>query len=229
MSDDATNMAEQKIPQEPLVIRAILNDLIKRYPSLLACGVQIKDAYVLLADCYRTKGKVLIAGNGGSCADAEHISGELMKGFFRKRPVDAKFAARLTAIDPDRGADLAGKLQQGLSAIPLNMQALSTAVINDIDGTMTFAQQVMGLGSIGDVFWGISTSGNALNVYNACITAKALGMKVLGLTGREGGDLKRIADVAIVVPEKETYKIQELHLPVYHTLCLMLEAVFFNS
>lgn len=208
----------------------MLEELIRRYPALAGIRGEIEAAYRILEECYEGGGKLLIAGNGGSAADAEHIVGELMKGFVKRRRVPEELKAALAAVDPERGAILASKLQGGLPAIALTCHtALSTAFANDVDGVLSYAQQVNGYGKSGDVFLGISTSGNSENVMYAAVAAKAKGMKVLGLTGRDGGTLKAIADAAIVVPEQETYKIQELHLPVYHALCLMLEDRFFEE
>ena len=181
-------------------------------------------------ECYENGGKLLIVGNGGSAADSEHIVGELMKGFVKHRPVDDAMRKALSEVDPARGAALAEKLQGGLPAIALTAHtALSTAFANDMDPVMCYAQQVHGYGKPGDVFLGISTSGNAENVMYAAVTAKAKGMKVVALTGKDGGKLAKISDVAMIMPEQETYKIQELHLPVYHVLCLMLEEHFYEK
>ena len=205
-----------------------LEELVERYPVLDAVKDDVRKAYELLEACYEQGGKLLIAGNGGSCADAEHIVGELMKGFVKRREVSDSFAECLRNADEVRGAELAKKLQGGLPAIALTGHAgLSTAYLNDVDGDLIFAQQTYGYGRPGDVLIGISTSGNAKNVMYAMTVAKALGMKTIGLTGKDGGALKREADVSVVVPETETFKIQELHLPVYHALCLMLEERFF--
>ena len=205
-----------------------LEELVERYPVLDAVKDDVRKAYELLEACYEQGGKLLIAGNGGSCADAEHIVGELMKGFVKRREVSDSFAECLRNADEVRGAELAKKLQGGLPAIALTGHAgLSTAYLNDADGDLIFAQQTYGYGRPGDVLIGISTSGNAKNVMYAMTVAKALGMKTIGLTGKDGGALKREADVSVVVPETETFKIQELHLPVYHALCLMLEERFF--
>ncbi len=204
--------------------------LIARYPQLAPCQADVLSAYQILKECYEHDGKLLIAGNGGSAADSEHIAGELMKRFKTPRPVPREFAEKLKAIDPVRGAELGKNLERGLMAIPLVAhEALSTAYINDVDGLGVFAQQLYGFGRSGDVFLGISTSGNSKNVMSATVVARALGMRVIGLTGEKGGELASVADVAIRVPETETYKIQELHLPVYHTLCLMLEEYFFGN
>lgn len=206
-----------------------INLLIKRYPQLNSIRENIVCAYELLVSAYRDGKKLLIAGNGGSAADAEHIVGELMKGFKSRRPINNSFREALIAIDEERGRALAEKLQETLRAINLaNHQGLNTAFANDVDASMCFAQQVMGHGDKGDVFLGISTSGNSDNVIKAAITAKALGLKVIALTGEKGGGLSELADVVINVPESETYKIQELHLPIYHCLCLMLEEELFD-
>ena len=206
----------------------MLKDLIKRYPVLESVYEDIETVYKTMTECFENGGKVLIAGNGGSAADSEHIVGELMKGFAKRRPVGAEMRAALMAIDEARGAELAGKLQGGLPAIALNAHtALSTAFANDVDPVLCYAQQVNGYGKPGDVFLGISTSGNAENVMYAAVTAKAKGMKVLALTGKDGGKLAKVADCSVIVPSQETYMIQELHLPIYHVLCLMLEEHFY--
>ncbi len=204
--------------------------LIERYPVLSRCVQDIESAYLIMEESYENDGKLLIAGNGGSAADSEHIAGELMKRFKTPRPVTQEFAEKLKEIDEERGESLAKNLERGLMAIPLVAhEALSTAYINDVDGLGVFAQQLYGFGRPGDVFFGISTSGNSKNVMSATVVARALGIKVIGLTGAKGGELAQVADVAIKVPENETYMIQELHLPVYHCLCLMLEDRFFGK
>ena len=208
----------------------MLDELIKRYPILERVREDIGAVYGILERCYENGGKLLIAGNGGSAADAEHIVGELMKGFVKRRPGTEEMKEELEKADPVRGKELSEKLQGGLPAIALvDHAALSTAFANDVDGMLSYAQQVNGYGKPGDVFLGISTSGNAENVMYAAVTAKAKGMKVVGLTGKDGGKLAGIADAAVIVPEMETYKIQELHLPVYHALCLMLEHRFYEQ
>lgn len=211
-------------------IQKHLDVLIDRYPQLAECKESIEQAYLTLEECYANDHKLLIAGNGGSAADSEHIAGELMKRFKILRPVPSDFAEKLKEIDEVRGENLAKNLERGLMAIPLVAhEALSTAYINDVDGLGVFAQQLYGFGRPGDVFLGISTSGNSKNVMSATVVARALGIKVIGLTGEKGGELASVADVAIKVPEIETYMIQELHLPVYHCLCLMLEDRFFGG
>lgn len=182
-----------------------------------------------MKQAFEDKHKLFIAGNGGSAADAEHIVGELMKGFVKARKLPESFCKQLISVDPEMGKELSEKLQGALPAVALSGHvALSTAYLNDVDAQLGFAQQVNGYGIEGDVLLAISTSGNSKNVLYACIVAKAKGMKVIGLTGKDGGKLKDMADVAIIVPEEETYKIQELHLPIYHWLCLALEDAFFE-
>ena len=204
--------------------------LMLRYPILVSVRQEIINAYFVMEECYVHDGKLLIAGNGGSAADSEHIAGELMKGFKIPRPVTLEMANKLKAIDPIRGVALSKNLERALIAIPLVAhEALSTAYINDVDGLGVFAQQLFGFGRHGDVFLAISTSGNSKNIMNATVVARALGMSIIGLTGNNGGELAQVADVVIKVPETETYMIQELHLPVYHCLCLMLEDRFFGK
>lgn len=204
--------------------------LVKRYPVLTCVKDDIVATYLIMEECYEKGGKLLIAGNGGSAADSEHIAGELMKRFKIPRPVDARFEATLKEIDPLRGGELAKNLERGLTAIPLVAhEALSTAYLNDVDGMDVFAQQLFGFGRQGDVFLGISTSGNSKNVINATVVARAMGIKVIGLTGKQGGELAEVSDAAVKVPEIETYMVQELHLPIYHCWCLMLEDKFFGS
>lgn len=207
---------------------ALMNELMERYPVLLPVREDILNTYGLLEGCYEQGGKLLIAGNGGSCADAEHIVGELMKGFVKRREYPEAFRQALLQESPEHGEELAGKLQGSLRAIALTGHpGLSTAFLNDVDGDLILAQQVCGYGDPGDILLAISTSGNAKNIDYAVTAAKAKGMKVAGLTGKDGGLLKARAHVSVVVPEQETFKIQELHLPVYHALCLMLEERFF--
>ena len=210
-------------------IDLILEELIGRYPALKPVKEDIFRTYEVLRDSFLQDGKLLAAGNGGSCADSEHIVGELMKGFVKRRPVAPDFEQKLKEAAPDLGERLAESLQGALPAIALTGHpALTTAFLNDVDGSVGFAQQVYGYGRKGDVFLGITTSGNSKNILYGAAVAKAAGLKVVGLTGRDGGRLKEMADVCIVVPEQETFKIQELHLPVYHALCLMLEEYFYE-
>ena len=202
--------------------------LVERYPSLESAKNDIVAAYLLLEESYENGGKLLVAGNGGSAADAEHIVGELMKGFKLSRKPETDFAERLVAENQELGSVLAENLQGALPAIALDGHpALSTDYMNDCEPLLCFAQQVNGYGKSGDVFLGISTSGNSKNVLYAATTAHAKGMKVIGLTGAKDSKLKDMSDVCIKAPQTETYMIQELHLPIYHCLCLMLENRFF--
>ena len=206
-----------------------LDQLIERYPQLIVCREEIIEAYEILEYAYNHGRKLLVSGNGGSASDSEHIVGELMKEFRLKRKVYANQAEALRQIDTELGKVLAEDLQGALPAICLTSHsALSTAFMNDSNADLIFAQQVNGYGKPGDVYLGISTSGNSKNVLYAAITAKSKGLKVIGLTGAKDNRLMTFADVCIRVPESETYKIQELHLPVYHCLCLMLEEKFFG-
>lgn len=206
-----------------------LNHLIDRYPKLIVCKEDIMRAYELLETAYQNGRKLLVCGNGGSASDSEHIVGELMKEFKLKRKIYGNQATALKEIDPELGQVLADNLQGALPAISLTgHSALQTAYMNDAVPELVFAQQVNGYGKAGDVFLGISTSGNSKNVLYAAVTAKSKGLKVIGLTGAKENKLMKFADVCIRVPETETYKIQELHLPVYHCLCLMLEQKFFG-
>ena len=205
-----------------------LQQLTERYPQLKAAGSDIKSAFDIISGSFSGGGKLLIAGNGGSASDAQHIVGELMKSFVKKRSLPESFINELRNINSEFHEFIVSRLQPGLPAIALcEHSSLNTACINDIDGKITFAQQVYGYGKENDVFWGISTSGSAKNILYACAVAKAKKLKVIGLTGESGGMLKQYTDVCICVPETETYKIQELHLPVYHIICMMLEDYFF--
>jgi D-sedoheptulose 7-phosphate isomerase len=207
-----------------------VDTLIERYPSLAACREQIISAYNILEEAYSDGRKLLVAGNGGSASDSEHIVGELMKEFKLKRKIYSAQIERLMQIDSEMGMVLAEHLQGSLPAISLvGEPSLTTAFMNDAVPVLIFAQQVNGLGRAGDVFLGISTSGNSKNVLYAAVAAKSKGLKVIGLTGEKENRLMEFADVCIRVPETETYKIQELHLPVYHCLCLMLEERFFGK
>lgn len=202
--------------------------LISRYPVLECCEDSIIRAYFMLEESYVTGHKLLVAGNGGSAADSEHIVGELMKGFKLARKLDKAIAHKLIEENQELGKILAENLQGALPAIALDGHlALSTAYMNDCEPLLCFAQQVNGYGVEGDLLLGISTSGNSKNILYAAVTAHAKGMKVIGLTGAKNSKLEQMSDVCIKVPQMETYMIQELHLPVYHCLCLMLEDRFF--
>jgi D-sedoheptulose 7-phosphate isomerase len=205
-----------------------LQHLIQRYPQLEAVKDSINFSFEIIKESYKNNRKLLIAGNGGSASDAEHIAGELMKSFIKKRELPDSFISEIKKNDSEITDYLLAHLQPGLPAIALCGHAsLNTACINDIDGNITFAQQVYAYGKEGDVLLGISTSGNARNVLYSCAVAKANRLKIIGLTGESGGKLKQYCDTCICVPDTETYKIQELHLPVYHVICMMLEDYFF--
>ncbi len=209
-------------------VQAHLDLLLQRYPRLQVAAAAIQQAYLFMEQTYANGGKLLIAGNGGSAADSEHIVGELMKAFIKPRRLTPEAALALKNVDPQMGALLAEHLQGGLPAIALDGHpALTTAYMNDCEPLLCFAQQVNGYGQKGDTFLAISTSGNSKNVVYAAVAAKAKGMQVVALTGQKESILSRMADVCIQVPEVDTFKIQELHLPVYHCLCLMLEERFF--
>ena len=196
-----------------------MKELISRYPALAACEKDINAAAVAMISSYKNGGKVLLCGNGGSCADCDHIAGELLKGFLSHRPV----------TDERIPTELRNKLQGSLPAVSLpSLTAALTASINDLDPEIIYAQLLLGLGKSGDTLIALSTSGNAKNVCHAATLAKALGMTVIGMTGEGGGKLSTIADITIRVPESETYKVQEYHLPVYHYLCAKTEAALFE-
>ncbi len=206
-----------------------IDELIDRYPKLESIKKDIEAAYELIKNMYKDGGKLLVGGNGGSAADSEHIVGELMKGFCKKRKISTGLAEKLENINEDLGLKLGKCLQGALKAIAITGHTgLTTAFANDVDPNMIFAQQVYGYGDNKDILLCISTSGNSKNLIYAAITAKAKGMKVITLTGKDGGKLKEYSDISIIVPENETFKIQELHLPIYHALCLELEEFFFE-
>ena len=206
----------------------ILEELLERYPELKEQRDNILAVYKVLEESYVNGGQLLVAGNGGSAADSEQIVGELMKAFIKPRKLQDDLQNKLKTVDEKLGTVLADNLQGALPSIAVTGHVgLSTAYLNDCNPLLSFAQQVNGFGREGDVFLGISTSGNSENILYALVTAKAKGMKTIGLSGRDGGKMKEFCDEIIIVPEKETFKIQELHLPVYHALCLMLEERFF--
>ena len=207
-----------------------ISQLIQRYPILTENEKDIRLFCEMLINCYEWGGKLLVCGNGGSCADAEHIAGELMKGFLKKRPLSAEKKAKMLSLTPELKNVNLDMLQQGLPVFTLNSgAALTTAFANDCDPDLIYAQQVLATGRKGDVFLGISTSGNAKNVYSAAAVAESMGLKTAALSGRNGGKLKDVCDVSIVVKEDETFKIQELHLPVYHAICATVEEHFFKE
>lgn len=209
-------------------LEQILEQTVARHPLLTTSISDIKEAFDVLCECYLNTHKLLICGNGGSAADAEHIVGELMKSFTYNRVLPNEIKHQLTAASVEKGGYLAEKLQPALRAISLTCHtALNTAFSNDVDPNLIFAQQIIGYGDQGDVLLAISTSGNSENVINAAIAAKAIGLKTIGLTGESGGQLQAFCDVVIRVAGANVAEIQELHLPVYHALCAMLELEFF--
>ena len=209
---------------------SILDDLLCRYPVLQPCRKSIWDAYVVLRECFLNDKALFTCGNGGSAADSDHIVGEIVKGFTKKRPLSIEEQKSFVENGENEGGILGDKLQQGFRAFNLMSQsAIWSAVANDLDSDMGAGQQLWSLGRSGDVLLGISTSGNARNVAMAVQVARVRGIQVIGLTGKNGGRLARKADICICVPEKDTYKVQELHLPVYHALCMMVEHSFFEK
>lgn len=206
----------------------MLNELLKRYPCLGSAREDILKAEDALINGFKNGNKLLLCGNGGSCADCEHIVGELMKGFLSKRPLTESQKAEMKTNCPEMDENHLLLLQRAVPAISLpSFTALNTAFCNDVEPELIFAQSLMGLGAKGDMLMAISTSGNSKNVVAAALTAKALGLKTIGLTGKSGGKLKSICDICICVPEAETFKVQELHLPVYHYLCARAEKELF--
>ena len=206
----------------------MLKELLKRYPCLTCCEKELEQAAQMLIACYQAENKLMTCGNGGSCADADHIVGELMKGFLKKRPLSLAKKQALKSHCSDLDDAVLNSLQEGLPALSLcSLTALNTAFCNDVDPQLIYAQAVLGMGKAGDVLLCMSTSGNAKNVCVAAQVAKALGITVIGLTGIHGGQLSKIAHICIRVPETETFKVQELHLPVYHYLCAAIEDHFF--
>ncbi len=208
----------------------MLNELLDRYPQLAVCTDALKEATAAIISCYNNGGKILLCGNGGSCADCEHIVGELMKGFLKNRPLSIEQKAKMKSNSPLLDEQMLNKLQCGLPAIALpSVTALNSAFCNDVDPELIYAQSVMAMGKAGDVLIALSTSGNAKNVFSAAKVARGLGITVIALTGKTGGMLKGCSDICIAVPETETYKVQELHLPVYHYLCAVVEDEFFKN
>lgn len=208
----------------------IVETLFERYPQLRACRADILLALDMLVACFRAGGKLLLCGNGGSASDCKHIAAELLKGFCLRRSLPAGVKERLRALFPEEGSLLGERLQAGLPVISLaSEEAVMTAIANDTDADLVFAQQLLALARKGDVLLMISTSGNSRNVCHAAMVGRLLDMRTILLSGRDGGKLKGLSDVSIVVPERETYRIQELHLPVYHALCLALENEFFKE
>ena len=206
-------------------------ELFERYPELLSCEADIDRALELMIETYENGGKILVCGNGGSCSDAQHIVGELMKGFLLKRPMSAEQKKAFeNALGAEEADAFASRLQRGLPAIALDGQsALMTAYLNDADPDYVYAQEVFCYGKKEDLLIGISTSGNSKNVVLAMKAAKALGIRGIALTGAKESKLSALATATVRVPSTETFKIQELHLPVYHYLCAAIEEKFFGE
>ncbi len=208
----------------------MFKELLTRYPMLEACKNEIEKTKNAWISCFENGGKLFVCGNGGSSADSEHIVGELMKGFLKKRPLFDKQKEEMKKNNPNISDEALNKLQNGLPTIALNsFSALNSAFSNDVDSELVYAQPLMVLGKKGDILLCISTSGNSKNIVEAAEVGKALGLKIIALTGKSGGKLKEIADICVCVPETETFKVQELHLPVYHYLCAKTESYFFNN
>ncbi|MDR1624104.1 MAG: SIS domain-containing protein [Tannerellaceae bacterium] len=206
-----------------------LDILFFNYPELAVCRNDIVAAFGHMLECSRQKGLIMTCGNGGSAADAGHIVGELMKGFKQKRPLTPAEYETLQNAFPHHAGYLAAHLQRAIPALSLSDHtALTSAFINDVAPDMVFAQQVFGYGKAGDVLIALSTSGNSRNVVNACRVANAFRLKTIGMTGESGGEMRDLCSVTIRVPARETYRIQEYHLPVYHALCSMLEAASYS-
>lgn len=208
----------------------ILSDLIRRRPELSVCRDDIQKAYEMMLACIVADKAIFTCGNGGSASDAEHIVGELLKGFMLGRKLPSEEIAKIEAVFPGEGATIGGFMQRSLKAIALTSHpSFASAYLNDVDAKFIFAQQLYGLGRAGDVVICISTSGNSENIANVAKIAKVYGIKVIGLTGISGGKLKDLSDVCVCVPEKIVPLAQELHLPVYHALCAMVEIKLFKN
>lgn len=208
----------------------MLNELLSRYPQLNTCVDEIESAKDKIITCYQSGSKLLLCGNGGSAADCDHIVGELVKGFLKRRPIDEDKKAKMLSLCPELSPCILNKLQGGLPAVSLpSFAGLNSAFCNDVDPELIYAQSVLALAKKGDILIALSTSGNSKNVVAAALLAKSLGIKVIALTGKSGGKLRHIADICICAPETETYKVQELHLPIYHYLCAQTEAYFFEK
>ena len=208
----------------------IISEYIKKYPILASTEESIRCAVDMINKSLENGGKVLVCGNGGSCSDADHICGEFLKGFLKKRKLDDSLKNKMFEIYNEKGKELADSLQYGLPCINLCAHnALLSAVSNDLGEGYVYAQQVMAYGKADDIIIGISTSGNAQNVINAFVCAKALGVKVIALTGEKGGKMREFADCTINVPANKTPDVQELHLPVYHAVCAAVEEYFFRG
>ena len=211
------------------ITQGFLNAFFDRHSDLVLLQDQILEACHTLITAFQNGNKLLLCGNGGSCADCDHIAGEFLKGFLLKRPVNAELKKTMTERYGEYGAEIAGKLQQGLPTISLNTHSASiSAFENDVDPKLIYAQQVLTYGKPGDVLIGISTSGGAKNVAAAVMTANSLGLHTIGLTGNDGGILAQLTELPLIVPQRETYRIQEDHLVVYHLLCAVVEYEIFD-
>lgn len=209
--------------------QSFVNAFFERHNDLLPLKEQILEACETLITAFEGGNQLLLCGNGGSCADCDHIAGEFLKGFLLKRPANAQFKNAMAEKYGQCGAEIAGKLQQGLPTISLvTHSAAISAFENDVDPELIYAQQVLAYGKPGDVLIGISTSGGAKNVAAAVMTANSIGMHTIGLTGKTGGMLAELADLALIMPKDETYRIQEDHLAVYHLLCAVVEYEMFD-
>jgi len=198
-----------------------IDELILGFQNLKGLENDVRKAANLITDSFKTSGKLLLCGNGGSCADCEHIAGEMVKQFAKERPLSSEIVEKL-------GKDLSSELHGGLPALSLpSMIGFHTAFNNDNNPEFSFAQQVVAFGKPNDILWGISTSGNSKNVIHAARTAKALGLKTIGMTGENGGKLGQITDIAIKAPADDVARIQELHLPIYHAICGFVENKMF--
>lgn len=205
-----------------------IDNMIARYPQLRVCYKEIYRVYKTICNSFETGHKLLICGNGGSCADSQHIVGELMKSFMIPRNMLEEDRRRLIEVYGDNGVIMSEKLEKGLPAISIDsMPVISSAISNDIDSDYVYAQVLYNYGIEGDVLLGISTSGNAVNVNHALKLAKILGIKTVGLTGNNGGKMNKVCDEVIHAPSDVTYEIQEYHISIYHTLCIMVEKYFF--
>lgn len=206
-----------------------ITELTNRYECLSSCTEQIRQSINMLVDCFKKGGKLMICGNGGSAADSSHIVGELVKGFLSKRRVTNETISHLQDLNSNLDEEFFKNLQYGLPAIDLcQSSALISAFANDVNPDFVYAQEVFALGKENDVLMGISTSGNAVNVNNAAKIAKGMGISVIGLTGTNYSKLSNNSDICIKVPETETFKVQELHLPIYHCLCAAVEEILFK-
>jgi len=216
-------MAESKIEDHA-------KRLFKRFPELESISQEFHQAYSILETSFFNNGCLFVCGNGGSASDGDHIVGELMKGFALKRPLTKEISDKFEQVLGEEGKELVPRLQMGLRAMSLNVHpAINSAYNNDVDPEMTYAQQLFVSGQVNDVFVGISTSGNSKNVLNAFKIAKVNGMKSILMTGLRGGICEKYADCVLRSPSKETFIIQEYHLPMYHALCLMIEEKFYGS